>query len=358
MTADPARMVEHIRIQARACAELGSPLYAALLHRLADDVVSGGASAVVLAGHEEDRGPSALALRLMGGVHRLVLDGRAPELARYFPSVGGTADSEAAWPALREVLVGHRDVLRAFLDQPPQTNEVGRASALLGGLHLIADSHARPIRLVEIGTSAGLLLRSDRFRVELMDGRSFGPEQSPVVLRDAWRGWLPPLAEGLQVVERVGCDTAPLDPTTEDGRLTLTSYVWPDQVERLDRLRGAFEVAATVPATVVRSRAAAFLDSLDLVAGTTTVVWHSVMWQYLPAAEQNRVSQRIDELGALATADAGLARLSLEPRRPAPGAEHVFQVRLQVWPGGSERLLGSAAPHGIPTTWDSPTDGG
>jgi hypothetical protein len=351
-------MVAHIRIQAQACADLGSPLYAALLDRLADDVVSGGPGAAVLAGHEGDRGPSALALRLMGGVHRLVLDGRAPGLAPYFPSVGGTADPDAAWPVLRELLDVRRDVLRGFLDQPPQTNEVGRASALLGGLHLVAVADVRPIRLVEIGTSAGLLLRADRFRVELIDGRTFGPERSPVVLRDAWRGSMPPVAGGLEVVERIGCDTAPIDPGTEEGRRTLTSYVWPDQVERLDRLRGAFELAGTVPATVVRSGAGAFLDGLELVSGTTTVIWQSVMWQYLPADEQRRVARRLDELGARAKASAGLAHLSLEPRRPAPGADHVFQVRLRTWPGGGERLLGTAAPHGLPTTWDAPPDGG
>lgn len=358
MTGDSARMVAHIRIQAQACAELGSPLYAALLDRLADDVVSGGPGAAVLAGHEEDRGPSALALRLMGGVHRLVLDGRAPGLAHYFPSVGGTADPDAAWPVLRELLDVRRDVLRGFLDQPPQTNEVGRASALLGGMHLLAAVDPRPIRLVEIGTSAGLLLRADRFRVELRDGRSFGPERSPVVLRDAWRGSAPAVASGLEVVERIGCDMAPIDPATEEGQRTLSSYVWPDQVERLDRLRGAFKLAESVPATVVRSGAGDFLDGLDLVSGTTTVVWQSVMWQYLPSDEQDRVSRRLDELGAAASERAGFAHLSLEPRRPAPGADHVFQIRLRTWPGGAERPLGRAAPHGLPATWDPPPDGG
>jgi hypothetical protein len=206
--------------------------------------------------------------------------------------------------------------------------------------------------VVEIGASAGLNLRADRFRVDLADGRSVGPAASAVVLRDPWQGPLPPLRGRLEVVERLGCDQAPLDPTTVEGRLRLTSYVWPDQPERLQRLRGALQVASEVPATVEAVGAADFLDRLGLRDGATTVVWHSVMWQYLDPDEQARAEQRLAELGSQATDRAGFARLLLEPRRRTPDAAHEFLITLQSWPGGEERLLGSAAPHGIPTTWE------
>jgi hypothetical protein len=351
---EPRRMVALIREQAEACGVLGSPLYEYLLQRVADDVEAGGPAYDVLRGHEDDPGPSALALRLMGGVHRLVLERQAPALALTYPSVGGTGDREGAWIALREVFAAHRDELRRSLDRAPQTNEVGRSAALIGGLlHLAADDD-RPLRLVEIGASAGLNLRADLFRVELADGRSVGPATSPVVLRDPWRGSVPPLHPRLEVVERLGCDVAPLDPTTTEGRLRLTSYVWPDQPERLDRLRGALQLAAEVPATVEAVGAADFLDRLALQDGTTTAVWHSVMWQYLDPADRARAEERLAELGALASDRAGFARLLLEPRRRTPGGEHEFLVVLQSWPGGDERLLGSAVPHGLPTTWEIP----
>ena len=350
--ADRRRMVALVREQAEGCAALGSPLYEFLLQRLADDIEAGGSAYDVLRGHEDDPGPSAIALRLMGGVHQLVLERRAPALALTFTSVGGSGDPESAWVALREVLVEHRDELRESLGRAPQTNEVGRAAALIGGLlHLVADDD-RPLRLVEIGASAGLNLRADRFRVELADGRTVGPASSPVVLRDPWRGPLPPLALGLDGVERLGCDVAPLDITTTEGRLRLTSYVWPDQPERLERLRGALQLAAEVPATVEQLGAADFLDRLTLQDGTTTVVWHSVMWQYLDPADQDRAEARLTELGSQASDRAGFARLRLEPRRRTPGADHEFLVVLQSWPGGEERLLGSAHPHGLPTTWE------
>jgi hypothetical protein len=344
-------MVRHLRQQAQACQELGSPLYRFLLDRVADDVEAGGPSGEVLRGHEDDPGPSALALRLMGGVHRLVLERQAPALAATYPSVGGNGDPGAAWTALREVLVEHRDELRGQLGHAPQTNEVGRSAALLGGLLHLAAGDRRPIRLVEIGASAGLNLRADRFRVELPDGRSTGPAASPVVLHDPWRGPVPPLEARLEVAERLGCDLAPIDPTTTEGRLRLTSYVWPDQADRLGRLRGALEVAAQVPATLEACGAADYLERLELRQGTTTLLWHSIMWQYLGADEQARAEARIESLGAQASDAAGFAHLAMEQRRPTPDAPHEILVTLRTSPGGETRVLGRSTGHGIPTTW-------
>src|SRR6476469_1907538 len=109
-------------------------MYADLLGRVADDLDAGGPARELLAGHEDDPGPSGLALRLAGSVHRLVLERRAGALAAHYPSVGGTGESEAGWAACRAVLEDQPDQVREWLDRPPQTNEVGRASGLMAGL--------------------------------------------------------------------------------------------------------------------------------------------------------------------------------------------------------------------------------
>lgn len=346
------RLVRSIRRQAEACAQLGSPFYGALLTRLADDVGAGGPGAAVLAGHEDDPGDHLLSLRLMGGVHRLVLERKVEHLARFFPSVGGHADADAAWPVLRSVLEEHHATLRAGLGQSPQTNEVGRAAALVGGLLHIADWSPGPVRLFELGAGAGLNLRADHIRIELSDGGGVGPAGSPVVLHNPWRGPPPPVQAGIEVVERAGCDVSPLDPTSEDGRLRLASYVWPDQLARLARLRGALDLAAQVPATVHHLPAVEFVRRLQLVPGTTTVVWHSVVWQYLSREERTAVERALADLGAGAGERGRLAHLLMEPQRRMPGAEPEFLVRLQTWPGAQDRVLGVAHPHGIPTTWE------
>src|SRR5438034_5449361 len=113
-----------------------------------------------------DARASALALRFMGAVHRLVLEGRAPALARHYPSAGGEAGLEGAWAAFRDTLEQHRDTLRALVTSPVQTNEVGRSAALLGGFLLVARETGLPLRLLELGASAGLNLRWDHYRSE------------------------------------------------------------------------------------------------------------------------------------------------------------------------------------------------
>ncbi len=348
--------VEAFREQAEGCATLGSPMYADLLARIADDLDDGGPAADVLAGHEQDPGPSALALRLAGSVHRLVLERRAGALATYYPSVGGTWEPDGCWREFRAVLAEQRDDVRTWLDRPPQTNEVGRAAALVGGLLALSARHpGLPVRLVEIGSSGGLNLNADRFRFVADDGRAAGPAESPVVLEPAWTGPVPLDAPWPRLVARLGTDVMPVDVGTTDGRLTLTAYVWPDQVTRHERLRGALALAASHPVTVRRSGALETVRSLAPAEGAVTVVWHSVMWQYLGAAEAAGVRDRLADLGARATPTAPVAHLRMEPERRAPGEQRRFWVVLRHWDGGpddgAEQFLARSRGHGVPTDW-------
>lgn len=340
------------RDQARACARLGSPMYAELLERLADDLEAGGVTAQVLHGHENDPGPSGLALRLVGSVHRLVLSGAAPELAAYYPTVGGTWSVDGV-AAFLDLLGRRGDELRPWLDRAPQTNEVGRAAALLGGLLRLVDRWPLPVRLFEIGASGGLNLQADRFRCTDDAGGRWGDRTSPVLLDHAWAGEPLPLKATLRIVERGGCDVSPVDVTTEEGRLTLTAYVWPDMTARHARLAGAIALARQRPVRVERADAASYVDRLELADGRLTVVWHSVMWQYVPADQRERVTARLAGLGSGASEDAPLVHLFAEPTRRTPGERHRFWVAAETWPGGGERrFLAQMAPHGLPVTWE------
>ena len=345
-------LLSAVRRQAEACDELGSPMYADVLHRVGVDIDAGGVFASVLAGHEDDPGPSAIALRLLGSVHRLVLDGTASDLAAYYPSVGGTWQSPAGWECLLRAVHEHAAAVRRGLDQPPQTNEVGRSAVLFGGLRHVVAEHGMPLRLCEIGASGGLNLLADRFCYVDQDGRVHGKVDSPVRLQGAWSGRQPPDAR-VEVVDRLGSDLAPVDVSMPAGRLTLLSYVWPDQTERVSRLRAAFEVAAETPVRVRHASARDFVGDLQLSEGVTTVLWHSVMWQYMSRADQQTVTARLDDLGAQATERRPFTHLSFEPQRREPAAsDHEFLVVLRTWPGGGRRVLAAAAPHGLPAVWE------
>jgi len=344
------RLLKSLELQGQICVGLGSPMYGDVLARVAADVAAGGVFAGILAGHANDAGRLAVPLRLLGGLHRLALDGRAAGLQRWYPSTGGHWDAEAAWPDIALAAADHAEQLRAALDQPPQTNEVGRAAALIGGLLALRHRFALPVRLFEIGCSAGLNLRADHYRYRYPGGQ-WGPADSPVTIDDAWRGQLPPAA-AIEIVARHGYDIAPLDAAGRDGELTLLSYVWPDQPERLDRLRGAISIARRVPAELQRCNAVDAVAGLPVEAAALTVLWHSIMWQYLSADEQAAVRAGIDAVGAQARSDAPFAHLTLEPQRRTPDAPVEFAVRARCWPGGDDTLLGVCSPHGPPVVWE------
>jgi len=270
---------------------LGSPLYADLLERSAGDAEADGPTWAVLAGHESDPPGSALVLRLMGAVHRLVLGGREPSLARHYPSAGGGGEPQDAWPAFRTALGEHCEELRELIVCPVQTNEVGRSAALLGGFLLVSRKTGLPLRVLELGASAGLNLRWDRYHYEAGEG-GWGDPTSPVRIADPFVGGpLPPLETPARVVERGGCDPSPLDPGSEEDRLTLLSCVWADQRGRLRLLRDALAVAPRPPVRVEAAPAADWLAARLAAtrAGTVTVVFHSIVMQYLGAAEKERL---------------------------------------------------------------------
>jgi hypothetical protein len=208
------------------------------------------------------------------------------------------------------------------------------------------------LALREVGTSAGLNLRWDHFAYETRGGR-FGDAASAVRIADIFTGAEPALDTPVTVASRRGCDLAPLDPASADDRLTLQSYVWPDQAERLRLLRGALEVAARVPVQIERAHAIEWLERelAGDAAGLARVVFHSIVLQYLTREDRARLRETIAEAGARATAAAPLAWLRLEP----PGKQLRFELRLTRWPGGDERLLAIAGPHGRPVEWHDET---
>jgi hypothetical protein len=351
VTEPQTKVAELLRMHGDFC-EHTSPLYGELLLRSAADVEQGGSVWRVLHPHASDPELSALALRFMAAVHRLVLEGKAPELAPFYPSVGGSQPPAEAWPAFVSTLEAHPDEVIACAARPCQTNEVGRSAALLLGFLEVARWRALPFRLLELGASAGLNLRWDRYRYEA-DAGAWGDPASPVVLKDRYDG-SPPLTGVASVAERRGCDPNPLDPASPEDRLSLTASVWADQLERLELLRAALEVARSVPATVDRASAGGWLETMlvEPATGVVTTVFHSVVLQYLSDDERTHVHDLIHAAGARATDEAPLAWLRLEPGDWL--AETPHELWLTTWPDGVERKLARSGPHGRPITWLEP----
>ncbi|HEV1997041.1 MAG TPA: DUF2332 domain-containing protein [Candidatus Dormibacteraeota bacterium] len=341
-----AIVVAELEFQASACDVVGSPLYGHLLRRAAQDARAGGATWEIMGGHAADPPFTALALRLMAAVHRLVLTGKAPGLAHHYASAGGTEGLLGADEAFIGVLRDNLEELRSGVARPCQTNEPARSAALVGGFLTVARVTGLPLRILEVGASAGLNLRWDHFRYE-HDQLAWGPPRSPVTLAGVFES-PPPLEVGAVVLERQGCDPNPQDPALEETRLNLMASAWADQVERFRTLEGALQVARQVPAVVDRADGAGWAEQQLSIPrpGVATVVYHSIVMQYMNDAGRARFAEVVTSAGERATAEAPVAWLSFEP-----GDGERAHVHLTTWPGGGKRLVATAGYHGRPVRW-------
>jgi len=326
-----------------------SPFYARLLDGMADDVRAGGPCWSLLQPYATEPATEYFPFRALAGVHYEVLAGERPDLAAHFPSVGGDGDADAAWPLVREVLAGRDPELVAEFGHPLQTNETSRCGALIGGFCEVAAATGLPLRVLELGASAGLNLHFDRYRYE-QDGRAFGPPDSPIVFRDYWEGGTPRLDAPLRVAARAGCDLSPLDPAREADCLALQSYVWPDEAGRLADLRAALAIARANPVLVDAESADTWIarQLATLPEGQATVVYHSVFWTYVPEPVRDRIAAALADASARATEVAPLAWLRYDEGAADP---RVVELRLTQWPGGEERLLGTGRHHAHPVRW-------
>lgn len=342
--------------QAQFCAALQAPFTGALCRVLADAVPPGSQTGRRLAAWPGEPMTDALPMRLTGALHWLVRSARAPALAALYPPAAMPHDA-----ALNAALANLFDdaeldgAVAAFLNSAPQTNEVGRAGALMPGLLVVAAATGLPLALNELGASAGLNLNMDRFACDL-GGVTAGDAASPVIVQPRWQG--PPPA-ALAVVARQGVDVAPLDASDDDVAARLLAFIWADQPERLARTEAAIALARRFPPPLVRGDAADWLDaSLALADRVATIVYHSIAFQYFPPAAQARIVSRLAGVGGAASPERPLAWLRLEMDDPANPA--LPSIRLTLWrgQGAEETPLGHAHAHGKSVQWHGVQWGG
>jgi hypothetical protein len=212
-----------------------------------------------------------LPLRFLGGLHYLVLAGKA------------------SWDDLDAALEEHSAFLaRWAAEQDVQTNEVQRSWGLLPGFLSVADG--RPFDLLELGPSGGLNLVWDHYRYRYSVG-AWG--DGPLELTGDDR--IPPPAELLErhveVARRRGIDLNPVDVTTEHGARLLQAFVWADQTERLERLRRAIDVVRHDPPQLIQGDYVEELPGLlrDRRDGVQLVVFQTASTMYLDRRDTDRL---------------------------------------------------------------------
>lgn len=290
---------------------------------------------------------SAMPLRLAGGLHDLFRRGLADELGAVY---AGEVNDQAEVDARVTAVVSRHDVtLLPWFDGPPQTNEAGRSASFIAGLHWLSTRVWANFELNEIGSSAGMNLLIDRYGYDL-GGVTSGPANAPVIIKPEWRG-APPPADTFTIIAVRGSDIAPIDISDETAANRLIAYIWPEMPERFHRMNAGIGMVRARPVDLVRADGADFVDmrlAAPQVPGTTRVFMHSIVWQYLPATNQARITEAMERAGRAATRDKPLAWIMLETNR----ATFRHELKLRYWPGdGKTHLLGEAHAHGIWVKW-------
>jgi hypothetical protein len=314
-------------VQAGYCTAMAAPITARIATALGASLTRDSETGRRVLDWPGEPVADALVLRLIGGLHALHRRG-VPELAPVFR--GAETDPARVGAVLAAVLVAHDAELLPWLDGPPQTNEAGRSAGLMTGILHLAARFGPRFEVLEIGSSAGLNLLIGRYRFDL-GGVATGPAESPVLIRPEWRGPPPPQAP-VEILSARGVDIQPLDLTGEQDAERLQAYCWVDAVERQARLAQTIAMVRERGVDLVPGDAADWVEARlaePQAAGVTRVLMHSVVWQYLPNATQQRIADAMAAAGVRATAERPLGWVMMEPNRDL----HRHEVRVRGWPG-------------------------
>ncbi|MEZ5695439.1 MAG: DUF2332 domain-containing protein [Sphingomonadaceae bacterium] len=289
----------------------------------------------------------AMPLRITGGLHNLLITG---DDTRLEPVYAGLLTDQVTIDALVCDMFEQWDHrLLPWLDGPPQTNEAGRSASIMAGLLWLSGRLGPKFALNEIGASAGVNTMMDRYHYDL-GGVQAGPADSPMQIAPEWRGDAPPAGE-VEIVSIRGCDQSPIDLSDPAQAQRLKSYVWPEALERMGRIEAAIALAQERKPELEQMDAAEWVP-LALAEpqppGVTRVLFHSIVWQYIPEAGRAAITTAMEQAGAQATADKPLAWIMLETNRKT----FKHELRVRHWPGGEDwQLLGEAHPHGAWVEW-------
>ena len=289
----------------------------------------------------------AMPLRVAAGLHWLVLTGADRRLAPVYE--GKLTDRAAVDELVAAIAVKWDAKLVPWLEHPPQTNEAGRSASFMAALLWLSQRLGPMFEMNEIGASAGVNTMIERYRYDL-GGVTAGPADSPMRIAPEWRGPPPPPGE-VEIVAIRGCDVMPVDLSDPAEALRLKAYVWPDATERMGRIDAAVRLAAERPPLVERKDAGTFVEERlesPLEFGVTHVLYHSIVWQYLPETTRRSITAAMEHAGNRATAQQQLAWVQLETNRET--FRHELTVRF--WPGGEQPArLAEAHPHGAWVEW-------
>jgi len=340
----------------------GAPLYERISAGVAEDPELLSLAAV---SPPEQRRPTLL----LAAVQFLLLGGDDHPLGARYRTVAPPDAARRApggddpFPDFRDFCLSRRSALEPLLGtRATQTNEIGRATALVPGLAAAASALGVPrLTLLELGASAGLNLLLDRYAYDYGGGVA-GDVTSPVVLGCELRHGHPRLALP-ELLWRCGLDRQPVDPTDEPSARWLLACLWPDHLARFERLAAALELAAAIASRPPVVQADMVDDLAAVVATVPTAaplcVFHTWSAAYLTSDRQRSLAAAMADLGRrrplawlFAEEPAEVPGLPVPPP-PPEGRRGATALVLTTYHDGAprSRRLADLHPHGRWLRW-------
>lgn len=356
--ADPAAG-DDVRAQFTAWAEIympgTSPLYEALSR-----IVAAHDELVDLAAGVRPGQPSPN--MLFGAVHMILLDGNPDTgLRRFYADLGGSAAPDA--PGLEADFLAfcrqHRERLAAIIGaRVTNTNEVQRCACLMPAF--VEASRAfgdAPFHLVELGPSAGLNMLWDRYAYQYTaeDGtvlRAGGNRPDGLLLKCALRGEGRPCLDGTWppvLRSRLGLERNPVDLTDPQDRLWLRALVWPEHLERAERLQRALKLAVSALPPIRQGDVLEVLPEIlgALPPGEPVCVEHSFVLAQFSPDQRERLRTQL--------ADAAAARPVLRIGYESQVTRQEAVLFLEDARTGAVTRLAFCDPHGSWLEWQAET---
>ena len=258
---------------ARIFASHDAPAYASLASAFAD---------------EPEPGLPESPLVVLAALRRAALQGRAADpFTADLEAVRADARrlSDEIWAAAEVGLVQYTDPLRL--------------GDILPGMWLAARWYpGRPLRIVDLGTSAGMLLLGDSITVRFAGG-AWTPAGSLGAIDYPMDGPAELIRTPLDVESAIGIDLRPLDMRDPSDVELLRSFAWPGPAVREERLDLGICIAQERPPVLVQG------DVLDVAPDllrerldrdAVTVVIDSAFSRYLPMRSAVRLGMSLDRL--------------------------------------------------------------
>ncbi len=284
----------------------GSPMYQYLSQQIGSD-----RELLALASYSNPTQPAPNLF--LAAIHFLLMEHPSEELAKYYPSLEGQFQATPEmFNCFKRFSKKFETEIKSLLQtRLVQTNEVQRCALLFPALNFVSKNlDHQKIALIDVGASGGLNFLMDQAYIQYSDGTSTGAATSPLQIICESKGEQIPRFQTAQIAMRIGIDLNPVNLLNPDERQWNLALIWPDQTERIERIKSALQLLETTDISFKKGRANQVLPQVigDVPSDQAICVMHSFTLNQFSKEDR----EAFDALLLEASKDREIWRISLE----------------------------------------------